>query len=94
MVGEERVQLQALSEILDGFHASQVLEEIEVSVNVDASADKSVPVDTLQLEIGVILLEFEIKSFVEVNVRPLDRVHVIVGRHKLICVEVLGEDFH
>ena len=47
VVGEESIELYALLEILNSLEASDVLEEIEVSVNVDASPDKSVPVDAL-----------------------------------------------
>ena len=41
VVGEEPVELNALLEVLDSLHASDVLQEIEVSMNVDASSDKS-----------------------------------------------------
>lgn len=47
VVGEESIELYALLEILNSLEASDVLEEIEVSVNVDASSDESVPVDAL-----------------------------------------------
>ena len=47
VVGEESIELYALLEILNGLEASDVLQEIEVSVNVDAGSDESVPVDAL-----------------------------------------------
>ena len=53
------------------------------------------PVDTLQLQIGVVLLKREVESFVEVNVGSLHDVSlVIVGNFELVLVEVLGENFH
>lgn len=94
MVGEERVQLQTLSEVLDGFDAAQVLEEIKITIYVDASSDESVPVDALQFQVGVVLLELEVECLVEINVRSFNRVHVVVCRHKLICVEKFRENFH
>ena len=57
MVGKEIIELDALSEVLVCFHASDVLEEIEVAMHINASSDKSVPVNALQLKIGVVLLE-------------------------------------
>ena len=47
VVSEEGVKLEALLEVLDGFEASDVLEEVEVTVSVNTSTDKSVPVDAL-----------------------------------------------
>ena len=52
------------------------------------------PVDTLKFDICVVLLEGEIKSFAEVNVRSLNGVHVLTGHFELVKVEVLREDFH
>ena len=47
VVGEEVIKLKALLEILYGFEASDLLEEVEISINVDACSDKSMPVNTL-----------------------------------------------
>ena len=77
MVGEEAIQLDALLEVLDSFETSDVLKEIKVSIDIDASSDKSVPVDALEFNVGVVLLEFEINSFTKVDVWSLDSVHVL-----------------
>ena len=94
VVSEETIQLYALLEVLDGLHASDVLEEIEITVNVNAGSDKSVPVNTLQLKIGVVLLELEHVSLSEVNVWSLDRMHVFSRHLKLIEIEVFREHLH
>ena len=94
MVSEEGVELHALFEVLDSFHASDLFQEVEVAVDVDASADESVPVDALQLDVRVVLLELEVNRLVEVNVGSLDCVHVLSSHLKLVEVEVLGEYFH
>ena len=57
VVGEECVELEALLEILSGFEAANVLQHIEVAIGVDTSLDETVPVDTLQTNICVVLLE-------------------------------------
>jgi len=46
-------------------------------VNVDASSDESVPVDALQLDVGVVLLELEVDCLEEVNIWSLDSVHIL-----------------
>ena len=94
VVGEEGVKLEALLEVLDGFEASDVLEEVEVTVSVNTSTDKSVPVDTLELHVGVIFLEREVKSLSKVDVGSLDGVHVFTGSLKLVEIEVFGENLH
>ena len=94
VISEEVVKLDALSEILSGLEASNVLKEIEVTVNVDACADKSMPHDALELDVGVVLLELELNSLAEVDVRTLDGVHVFTGHLELIEVEVLREHLH
>ena len=60
VVSEERIELDALFEVLYGFEAADVLEEVKVAVSVHASADEPVPVDTLQLYVSVVLLEREV----------------------------------
>jgi len=94
VVSEESVQLDALLEIFDGLHASDLLQEVEVTINVDACSDQSVPMDALESDVGVVLLELEVNCLEEVNVRALNGVHVVARHLKLIEVEVLGEDLH
>ena len=60
MVCEETIKLYALLEVLNSLDASNVLKKIEVAIAVDASSDKSMPVNALELDVGVILLEFEV----------------------------------
>ena len=47
VVGEEPIELYALLEVLNSLHASDVLEEIEVAMHINASSDKSMPVNAL-----------------------------------------------
>ena len=94
VVGEEIVKLYALFEILDGFEASNVLEEVEISIDVDASSDESMPVDALQLNVGVVLLELEVNSLTEVDVWSLDGMHILSSHFKLVEIEVFGEHLH
>jgi hypothetical protein len=94
VVGEEGVELDALLEVLDGFEAADVLEEVEVAVGVDAGADEAVPVDALEANVGVVLLEGKGERLAEVDVGTLDCVHVLAVHLKLIEIEVLGEDLH
>ena len=94
MVGEEGVELDALLEILYCFNASNLLKEIEVTINVDASSDQSVPMHTLQLDVGVVLLKLEVNSLKEVNVGSLNRVHIHSQHLKLVVIKVLGEHLH
>lgn len=86
--------MNALFEVLYGFEAADVLEEVEVAVGVHASANQSVPVDALELDVGVVLLELEVKRLAEVDVRALDRVHVLASHLKLVEIEVFWEDLH
>jgi hypothetical protein len=94
VVGEERVQLQALLEVFDCFEATNVLEEVKVAVSVDAGADQSVPVDALELDVGVVDLEVEGEGLGEVDVGTLDGVHILSCSFKLVELEVFGEHFH
>ena len=94
VISEEAIELDALLEVLDSLHASDVLEEVEVPVNVDASSDKSVPVDTLELKVRVVLVELEVQGLAEVNVWSLDRVHILTGHLELIKVEVFWKHLH
>ena len=94
MVSEESVKLNALLEVLDSLHASDLLQEIEVAINIDAGANQSVPVDTLKSDVGVVLLELEVNGLEEVNVGTLDCVHILARHLKLVEVEVFGEHLH
>ena len=47
MISKETVKLNALSEVLNCLQTSDVLKEVEVSEDVDASSDKSMPVNAL-----------------------------------------------
>ena len=94
VVCEECVQLNALLEVLDSLHTSDLLQEIEVSVDVNAGTDESMPVDALDSDVGVVLLELEVDGLVEIDVRALDSVHVVTRHLELVEVEVLGEDLH
>ena len=94
MIGEEGVELHALLEVLNSFCAPDLLKEIEVTINVDAGADKSVPVDALQLDVGVVLLKLEVDRLEEVDVGTFDRVHVLSSHLELVEIKVLGEHLH
>ena len=94
VVSKETVKLDALPEVLNTLHASDVLEEVEISEHIDASSDESVPVDALQLDIGVILLELEVDCLTKVDVWSLDGMHVFTRHLKLIEVEILREHLH
>ena len=94
VVREETIKLYALLEVLNSLDASNVLKKIEVAIAVDASSDKSMPVNALELDVGVILLEFEVDGETEVNVWSLDSVHIFTGHLKLVEIEVLGEHLH
>ncbi len=94
VVSEEGVKLDALLEVLHGFHASDLLQEVEVTIYVDASTDQSVPVDALKSDVSIVLLELEVNCLEEVDVGALNGVHVVARHLKLIEIEVLGEDLH
>jgi len=53
-----------------------------------------VPVDALELDISVVLLEAEVEGLAEVDVGALNGVHVLACHLKLVEVEVFREDFH
>jgi hypothetical protein len=94
VVSKEGVELDALFEVLDGLEAADVLEEVEVAVCVHAGTDESVPVDALELDVSVVLLEGEVKGLAEVDVGTLNGVHVLACHLKLVEVKVFREDFH
>ena len=92
VIGEETVELDALLEVLRCLEALDILEEFEVAVGVDASSDESMPVDTLQLNVGVVLLEVEI--WCKPDVGTLDCVHVLTRHFKLVEIKVFWEYLH
>ena len=94
VISEEGIELEALFEVLNGFEAPDVFEEVEVAVGVHASADETVPVNALQLHIGMVLLEREVQRLAEVDVGALDGVHVLAGHLELVEVEIFREDLH
>jgi hypothetical protein len=94
VVSEEGVELDALFEVLNCFHASDLFEEVEVAVDVDASSDESVPVDALEFDVSVVLLELEVDGLVEVDVGSLDCVHVLSRHFKLVEIKVLWKNLH
>lgn len=49
---------------------------------------------TLQSDICVVLLEFEVQGLVEVYIRPFYCVQVLTYHRELINIEVLREYFH
>lgn len=94
-VGEEVVELDALREVFHRLKASDVLEEFEISENVDARGDDFLPVYTLKSDVGVVLLEGKVEGLEKVDVRSFHGVDgPFVGHLELILIEVLWEDFH
>ncbi len=71
-----------------------MLQEVEVAVNVDARPDQPVPVNALQLDVRIVLLEVEVNSLEEVDVGPLDGVHVLACHFELVVVEILWKHLH
>ena len=94
VVGEEGVELEALLEVLGGLEAANVLQHVKVTVRVNACLDESVPVDALETDVGVVLLEAEVHGGVEANVWALDGVHVFTRHLELVEVEVFWEHLH
>lgn len=94
VVGEERVELDALLEVLDSLETPDILEHVEVAKGIHASTDETVPVDALELDVGVVLLERKGERLAEIDVGPLDRVHVLTSHLELVEVEVLWKDLH
>ena len=94
VVSKETVELDTLLEILNGLHASDVLEEVEVSKNVDASSNESMPVDTLEFNVGVVLLELKVNCLSKVDVWSLDGMHVFTRHLELVEVEIFWEHLH
>ena len=94
VISEESVQLETLFKVLNSFKATNVLEEVEVAVSVDAGTDESVPVNALQLDVRVVDLEIEVEALREVDIGTLDRVHILSCSLKLVELEVLREYLH
>ena len=83
-----------ISNSVSTYHAPDVLQELEITVYIHACIDQPVPVDTLQLDVSIILLETEVQSLVEVDVWSLDCEKVLSSHRKLVEVEVFGEHLH
>ena len=94
VVSKETVKLNALSEVLNTLHTSNMLKEVEISENVDASSDESVPMDALQFNVGIILLELEVNCLAKIDIWSFDGMHVFTRHLKLIEVEILREHLH
>jgi len=94
VISEESVQLDALFEVLRRFQAPDVFKEVEIAIRVNTGANHAVPVDALQLDVGVVLLEVEIESATEIDIGTLDGVHVLSSHFELIEVEILWKYFH
>ena len=94
VLSEESIQRHTLLEVLCRLKALDVFQELEVSVSINTGSNDSLPVDALQLDVGVVLLEVEVQGRTEINVGALDRVHIITSHFKLIEVEVFWEDLH
>jgi hypothetical protein len=94
VVGKECVEGNALFEVFSSFKAADVFQEVEITVCVDASFNKSVPMDALQFHVGMIFLEAEVHKLSKVDVGALDSVHVLTRHFKLIEVEVFRENLH
>ena len=94
VLSEESIQRHTLLEVLCRLEALDVFQELEVSISINTGSNDSLPVDALQLDVGVVLLEVEVQGRTEINVGALYRVHIITSHFKLIEVEVLWEDLH
>ena len=94
MICKEPIQLNALLKVFYRFETSNMLQELKVSMNIDAGADKSMPVDTLQFNISVIFLKLEINCFSEVYVWSLNGMHVLPCQLELGVVEVFWKYLH
>jgi len=94
MVSKESIQLDALFKVFHCFHAPDLFEEIKVAVDINTGSDKSVPVDALKLNVGIVLLKLKVYCFVEVDIGSLDCMHILSGHLKLIEIEILGEHLH
>ena len=87
VLSEEGIDLVALFKVLNGFEAADFLEEIELALGVYAGVDISVPVNVLELDIGVVLLDGEVERLVEVDAGWLDDFHELESHLELVEVE-------
>ena len=94
VLGEECIQRHTLLEVLCRLEALDVFQELEVSVSINTGSNDSLPVDALQLDVGVVLLEVEVKRAAKPDVRTFDGVHIFTSHLELVEVEVLGEYLH
>jgi hypothetical protein len=92
--GKEGVKLDALLKVRDCLKAADVLHEVKVAVSVNTCTDKSVPMDTLQFDVSVVLLETEVERLSEVDVGTFNGVHVFSCHFELGELEVLWEHLH
>ena len=94
VVRKERVELDALLEVLYCLETPDVLGKVKVAVGVNTRADQSMPVHTLEFHVGVVLLERKVEGLSEIDVRTLNGVHVFTGHLKLVEIKVLREHLH
>jgi len=94
VVGKEIIELDALLEVFHSFEASDMLKVIEISEHIDACSDKSMPVNALNLDVRVILLELESNGLSEVDVWSLNSMHVFTCHFELVEIEVFWEHLH
>jgi hypothetical protein len=52
------------------------------------------PMDALELQVGIVFLELEFKSLVEIDVGSLNGVHVFFGELELVELKVFRKDLH
>ena len=60
VVSEESIKADTLLEVRGNFAAANVLGELEVAEGVDTGLEESLPVDALQLDVGVVFLVGEV----------------------------------
>jgi hypothetical protein len=75
--------------------ASDVSEIVEIPEDVHTSLQKSLPVNTLQLQICVIFLKSKVEGFVEVYVGSFHAMGLMVVRSiELLELKVFRKNFH
>ena len=94
MVSKERIELDTLFEVFNSFSASDLFQEIEVTIYIHASSYQSMPMHTLDFYVSIVLLKLEIYCFEKVYVWSLYCVHVHPCHLELVKVEVLRKDLH
>ena len=94
VVGIESIKLEALLQVFGDLEAADVVEHFSISISVDAASEESMPVNTLQLDVGVVLLEVEVHETTEVDVWSLDAMLVLTCHHELVEVKHFWEHLH